>query len=122
MKIERELLECAGRVLNNLRRALDEDGEQGAVRLRQVLADLGRIEQRIGGLDSSEPAQEVVRRYLDRLRAALEDLLVRRLRGDPGCDEILTGEVLPLAEGIEGLCRSLRAGGSGEPPPAAKEA
>lgn len=122
MMTGREILERARDVPANLRRALDTAGTPAAALLSEALADLGRIEEFIGQSDAAQPVREVVRRYLARLRAAVEDLLARRLRGDPGFEEILAGEVLPLAEGLEGLCRPLPMQAFARPSPDAEEA
>ncbi|NMB74019.1 MAG: hypothetical protein GYA21_02680 [Myxococcales bacterium] len=122
MTCDRELMESASRTLSSLRRMLDEDPSQAVAHLREALTCLGRIEEHLGAAEPLQPAREVVRRYLTRLRASLEDLLMRRMREDPGCEEILAGEVLPLSEGLEGLCRSLAAGTIASRPTGSREA
>lgn len=121
MTRDRILVDHARRVPAKLQRALELRGSPGAVLLREALEHLGCIEERLGSVDPERPAREVVRRYLARLRAAVEDVLVRRLREDPGCEEILAGEVLPLSEGLEGLCRTLAAEALGAHPAGPKE-
>jgi hypothetical protein len=107
--MERKRTEAAGWVPALLRRALDEEKGAAVLSFKEALARIGDIERDIGPPSPTSPVREVLRRYLVQLRAAVEDLLARALRDDPGREEILAGEVLPLSEGLEGLCRSLAA-------------
>lgn len=116
------LQERAGQVPVLLRRALDEEKGASVLSLKEALARIGDIEQDIGPPSPASPVREVLRRYLAQLRAAVEDLLARALRDDPACEEILAGEVLPLSEGLEGLCRSLAAESSAGATGSAEEA